>query len=101
MGDLRHLPGQTWPSRHSCRARMARCVRGGCPCATLALFITKKTHQEQDMDIQKIHHVAYRCRDAKETVLWYKENLGMDFVLAIAEDRVPSTKAEDPYMHVF
>jgi catechol-2,3-dioxygenase len=25
----------------------------------------------------------------------------MDFVLAIAEDRVPSTHAPDPYMHVF
>jgi len=25
----------------------------------------------------------------------------MDFKLAIAEDRVPSTKAPDPYMHVF
>jgi glyoxylase I family protein len=25
----------------------------------------------------------------------------MDFVLAIAEDQVPSTKAPDPYMHVF
>jgi hypothetical protein len=27
--------------------------------------------------------------------------LGMDFVLAIAEDHVPSTGAADPYMHVF
>ena len=53
------------------------------------------------MAIQKIHHVAYRCNDAKETVLWYNENLGMDFVLAIAENQVPSTKAPDPYMHVF
>ena len=53
------------------------------------------------MAIQQIHHVAYRCKDAKETVLWYKENLGMDFVLAIAEDKVPSTKAPDPYMHIF
>jgi catechol 2,3-dioxygenase-like lactoylglutathione lyase family enzyme len=48
-----------------------------------------------------IHHVAYRCHDARETVLWYRQMLGMDFVLAIAEDRVPSTKAPDPYMHVF
>ena len=23
------------------------------------------------MNIQKIHHVAYRCKDAKETVEWY------------------------------
>jgi len=53
------------------------------------------------MKIQNIHHVAYRCKDARETVLWYREHLGMDFVLAIAEDEVPSTKAPDPYMHVF
>ncbi|NML17180.1 VOC family protein [Azohydromonas caseinilytica] len=53
------------------------------------------------MQIQRIHHVAYRCRDAKETVEWYRRHLGMDFVLAIAEDRVPSTKAPDPYMHLF
>lgn len=48
-----------------------------------------------------IHHVAYRCRDAKETVTFYREVLGMDFMLAIAEDAVPSTGASDPYMHVF
>lgn len=51
--------------------------------------------------LQRIHHVAYRCRDARETVYWYREHFGMDFVLAIAEDRVPSTGAPDPYMHVF
>ena len=53
------------------------------------------------MPIQKIHHVAYRCINAKETVQWYEKHLGMKFVLAIAEDEVPSTKAADPYMHVF
>ena len=53
------------------------------------------------MKVERIHHVAYRCNDAKETVNWYVENFKMDFVLAIAEDRVPSTQAEDPYMHVF
>ena len=53
------------------------------------------------MKVEKIHHVAYRCKDAKETVEWYIKNLNMDFVLAIAEDQVPSTKAPDPYMHVF
>ena len=47
------------------------------------------------------HHVAYRCKDAKATVEWYAKHLNMDFVLAIAEDRVPSTKAPDPYMHIF
>lgn len=52
-------------------------------------------------NIRKIHHVAYRCKDAKETVEWYTKHLGMDFVLAIAEDQVPSTRAPDPYMHIF
>jgi len=51
--------------------------------------------------IDHIHHVAYRCHDAKETVEWYVKNLNMDFMLAIAEDQVPSTKEPDPYMHVF
>ena len=53
------------------------------------------------MKIDRIHHVAYRCNDAKETVLWYGQMLKMDFVLAIAENEVPSTKEPDPYMHVF
>lgn len=53
------------------------------------------------MKIDRIHHVAYRCKDAKETVEWYVKHLNMDFVLAIAEDQVPSTKEPDPYMHVF
>lgn len=50
---------------------------------------------------QGVHHVAYRCKDAKETVEWYQKHLDMDFVLAIAEDKVPSTGEEDPYMHIF
>jgi lactoylglutathione lyase len=53
------------------------------------------------MLVQKIQHVAYRCNDARETVEWYGKHLGMKFVLAIAEDQVPSTKEPDPYMHVF
>lgn len=53
------------------------------------------------MPIKKIHHVAYRCNDAKETVDWYTKHLNMKFVLAIAEDQVPSTHAPDPYMHLF
>ncbi|MEY4979645.1 MAG: hypothetical protein RLZZ352_1915 [Pseudomonadota bacterium] len=53
------------------------------------------------MNIRQIHHVAYRCKDAEETVRWYQQHLGMNFVLAIAEDQVPSTRAPDPYMHIF
>ncbi|HKM81353.1 MAG TPA: VOC family protein [Candidatus Acidoferrum sp.] len=53
------------------------------------------------MRIEKIHHVAYRCRDAKETVEFYKAVLDMDLIGAIAEDQAPSTKAPDRYMHIF
>ena len=48
------------------------------------------------MQIERIHHVAYRCKDAQATVRWYQRMLKMDFVLAIAEDQVPTTKAPDP-----
>jgi catechol 2,3-dioxygenase-like lactoylglutathione lyase family enzyme len=48
-----------------------------------------------------VHHVAYRCKDAKETVEFYQDVLGMPFTVAFAEDHVPSTGAYDPYMHVF
>jgi len=52
-------------------------------------------------NLQGVHHVAYRCKDAKQTVEFYNQILGMDFQLAIAEDHVPSTGAYDPYMHIF
>jgi catechol 2,3-dioxygenase-like lactoylglutathione lyase family enzyme len=51
--------------------------------------------------LKRIHHVAYRCRDAAETVAWYELVLGMTYTTAFAEDHVPSTGAYDPYMHVF
>jgi glyoxylase I family protein len=51
--------------------------------------------------VQKFHHVAFRCKDAKETADFYKRVLDMDLLGAIAEDKVPSTKAPDPYMHIF
>lgn len=53
------------------------------------------------MKIKRIHHVAYRCKNAKETTEWYQKMLNMDFILAFAENNVPSTKAPDPYMHIF
>lgn len=32
---------------------------------------------------------------------FYRDLLNMEFMLAIAEDNVPSTGAPDPYMHIF
>jgi glyoxylase I family protein len=51
--------------------------------------------------LNRIHHAAYRCKDAGETVAWYQRVLGMRYTNAFAEDHVPSTGAYDPYMHVF
>ncbi|MBA4354165.1 MAG: glyoxalase [Novosphingobium sp.] len=51
--------------------------------------------------LSRIHHVAYRCRDAGRTVEWYARVLGMEYVTAFAEDKVPSTGEDDPYMHIF
>ncbi len=51
--------------------------------------------------LKRIHHVAYRCNNAKETANWYKEMLDMDLTVSISEDHVPSTKEPNPYMHIF
>jgi glyoxylase I family protein len=56
---------------------------------------------EHPVKLGGIHHAAYRCRDAKETVEFYQRVLGMAYTTAFAEDHVPSTGAYDPYMHVF
>jgi glyoxylase I family protein len=51
--------------------------------------------------LKQIHHVAYRCKDAKETAAFYKDKLNMNLLVCIAEDKVPSTKEPNPYMHIF
>lgn len=53
------------------------------------------------ISLKRIHHVAYRCNDAKETADFYKEMLNMDLTVSISESHVPSTKEPDPYMHIF
>jgi catechol 2,3-dioxygenase-like lactoylglutathione lyase family enzyme len=54
-----------------------------------------------ELRLSGIHHVAYRCKDAKQTVAFYQRFLNMEFQLAISENEVPSTKDPHPYMHVF
>ena len=51
--------------------------------------------------VQGLHHVAYRCKDAKETVDFYTKLLEMPFRIALAENRVPSTKEWSPHIHIF
>ena len=53
------------------------------------------------MNIQGLHHVAYRCNDAKETAEFYTKVLDMPYVAAVSETNVPSTGETSPYMHIF
>jgi catechol 2,3-dioxygenase-like lactoylglutathione lyase family enzyme len=53
------------------------------------------------MDIKSLHHVAYRCKDAKRTADFYTKVLGLEYAMAVSEDRVPSTGEKHPYMHIF
>lgn len=48
-----------------------------------------------------LHHAAYRCNDAKETVEFYTKVVGLKFVHAMGEDHVPSTGKYSPHIHIF
>ena len=50
---------------------------------------------------QRLHHVAYRCANAAETVDFYTNVIGLKFAHAISQDRVPSTQAFSPHLHIF
>ena len=50
---------------------------------------------------KSLHHAAYRCKDAKETVDFYTNVLGLKFIHAMGEDHVPSTGAYSPHIHIF
>ena len=56
---------------------------------------------ELRMIVRKLHHVAYRCKDAQETVKFYTQVLGMKFSHAIRNDNVPSTGELYPHLHIF
>ncbi len=53
------------------------------------------------MKITNMHHVAYRCTDARRTVEFYSKVLGLKFWHAIGSDYVPSTRQNHPHMHIF
>jgi glyoxylase I family protein len=53
------------------------------------------------MKIQKMHHVAYRCRDAEETRHFYEDLLGLPLVHVIHLEKVPSTGELAPCAHLF
>ena len=53
------------------------------------------------MAVQQLLHVAYRCKDAKETADFYVNLLGLEYYAAVSEETVPSTGEKCPYLHKF
>ena len=54
-----------------------------------------------NMTVQRLNHVAYRCRDAQETTEFYADVLGLRLAHTIVQDRVPSTQEYAPHAHIF
>jgi catechol 2,3-dioxygenase-like lactoylglutathione lyase family enzyme len=50
---------------------------------------------------QKLSHLAYVTPDAEATVDFYTRVFGLEFVLAVIDDTVPSTGEPFPYFHIF
>lgn len=53
------------------------------------------------MLIKSLHHAAFRCKDARATVDFYTNVLGLKFNHAMGEDNVPSTGQYSPHIHIF
>jgi glyoxylase I family protein len=53
------------------------------------------------MNVLKLHHLAYRCRNAEETRHFYEDMVGLPLIHVIKEERVPSTGEYCPYVHIF
>ncbi len=52
-------------------------------------------------DVLRLHHFAYRCRDAEETRQFYEDVLGLPLVHVVKESTVPSTGEKTPFVHLF
>lgn len=51
--------------------------------------------------ILRLHHFAWRCKDAEQTRAFYEDLLGLPLTHVIRADRVPSTGEFCPYVHLF
>lgn len=51
--------------------------------------------------ITNIHHSAYGCRDAEQTIWFYEEILGFELAAAFSSDNEPGGGARNPFLHIF
>jgi glyoxylase I family protein len=52
-------------------------------------------------EVHRLHHFAYKCRNARETVAFYEGILGLPLASVVSHDYVPSTGEFQPYCHIF
>jgi glyoxylase I family protein len=52
-------------------------------------------------EIQKLNHIAWRCRDAEETRAFYEDLLGLTLAHVVRADSVPSTGEAQRFAHLF
>lgn len=57
--------------------------------------------QPANFNVNRLNHVAWRCRDAEETRAFYEDILGLPLAHVVCEDRVPSTGESTSFAHVF
>jgi glyoxylase I family protein len=53
------------------------------------------------MMLKRLHHLALRCKDARETVDFYTKVLGMELAACAGGDRVPSNNEFSPHLNLF
>lgn len=62
--------------------------------------VTPRPHPEVAR-VERLHHYGYRCADARETVRFYEDILGLPLSRIVSHDHIPSTGEYAPYCHLF
>lgn len=57
--------------------------------------------QPVSFHVNRLNHVAWRCRDAEETRAFYEDLLGLPLAHVVCEDKVPSTGEACAFAHLF
>lgn len=58
--------------------------------------------KDNEMSLQGLHHIAYKCKDPEETRTFYEDLLDLPMVLTVELSRTPTTGEPDAhYFHFF
>ena len=51
--------------------------------------------------LRRFNHIAFRCKDAAQTIDFYTKAMGLPFAHAVSNDVVPSVQTFCPHLHIF